>query len=173
LGVAADGGDENSGSDTYTAGLWGGLAFPADGVYTPQTTETLWNNTIFAGPGGWTLSRNSDGKWELKESNIAYYQTTSAVSGFPTTIQLNASDAGAGNRPPPYIPPDEFATLTNSGFGVGNQTENVLLSRGRSTAKRSRIRASDVFVNIGANSRAWALEDISVDVDDGGPFRSV
>ena len=173
LGVAADGGDETGGSETYTAGLWGGLAFRADGMYTPQTTETLLNNTVFAGPGGWTLSRNSDGKWELKESNIAYYQTTSTVSGFPTTIQLNASDAGAGNRPPPYIPPDEFATLTNSGFGIGDSTENVLLSRGRSTAKRTRIRASDVFINIGANSRAWALEDISVDVDDGGPFRSV
>ena len=173
LGVAADGGDEAGGSDTYTAGLWGGLPFPADGVYTPQTTGTLLNNTIFAGPGSWTLKRNTDGKWELIESTIAYYQTTSAVSGFPTTIQLNASDAGAGNRPPPYIPDIELATLSSSGFGVGQQTDNVLLSRGRSTAKRSRIRASDIFVNIGAKERAWALEDISVDVEDGGPFRSV
>ena len=163
-----DGGDENGGSDTYTATLWGGRAIDADGTYTPTTTGTLLNNTTFSGPGNWTLSRNSgggsdDGKWELKYSGAVYYQTTNAVSGLPTTIPLDTDFVGTG----------EEATLVTTGFAGAQSTSNVQLARGRSTAKRSRTRASDIFVKIGANSRAWALEDVSVDVEDGGPVRSV
>lgn len=163
-----DGGDENGGSDTYTATLWGGRAIDADGTYTPTTTGTLLNNTTFSGPGNWTLSRNSgggsdDGKWELKYSGAVYYQTTNAVSGLPTTIPLDTDFVGTG----------EEASLTTTGFAGAQSTSNVQLARGRSTAKRSRTRASDIFVKIGANSRAWALEDVSVDVEDGGPVRSV
>jgi hypothetical protein len=162
-----DGGDE-SGSITFTATLWGGRAIDADGTYSPSTTGTLLNNTTFSGPGNWTLSRNSgggadDGKWELKYSGAVYYQTTNAVSGLPTTIPLDTDFVGTG----------EEATLVTTGFAGAQSTSNVQLARGRSTAKRSRTRASDIFVKIGANSRAWALEDVSVDVEDGGPVRSV
>jgi len=162
-----DGGDE-SGSITFTATLWGGRAIDADGIYSPSTTGTLLNNTTFSGPGNWTLSRNSgggadDGKWELKYSGDVYYQTTNAVSGLPTTIPLDTDFVGTGEK----------ATLTTTGFADAQSTSNVQLARGRSTAKRSRTRASDIFVKIGANSRAWALEDVSVDVEDGGPVRSV
>jgi hypothetical protein len=163
-----DGGDENGGSDTYTATLWGGRAIDADGTYTPTTTGTLLNNTTFSGPGNWVLSRNSaggadDGKWELKYSSVVYYQTTNAVSGLPTTIPLDTD----------FVPTSEEASLVTTGFAGAQSTSNVQLARGRSTAKRSRTRASDIFVKIGANSRAWALEDVSVDVEDGGPVRSV
>jgi hypothetical protein len=166
-----NGGDEEVGSDDYTTPpntLWGGRAIDADGTYTPTTTGTLLNNTTFSGPGNWVLSRNSaggadDGKWELKYSGAVYYQTTNAVSGLPTTIPLDTDFVGTG----------EEATLTTTGFAGAQSTSNVQLARGRSTAKRSRTRASDIFVKIGANSRAWALEDVSVDVEDGGPVRSV
>ena len=162
-----DGGDE-SGSITFTATLWGGRAIDADGTYSPTTTGTLLNNTTFSGPGNWVLSRNSaggadDGKWELKYSSAVYYQTTNVVSGLPTTIPLDTDFVGTG----------EEATLVTTGFAGAQSTSNVQLARGRSTAKRSRTRASDIFVKIGANSRAWALEDVSVDVEDGGPVRSV
>jgi len=169
LGVnPLDGGDEDSGSDTYTAILWGGLAADPDGTYTPTTTGTLLNNTVFSGPSDWTLSRTTDGKWQLKYDGVAYYETENVVSGLPTTIRLNQ------DATPPYLPAEgEEATLVTSGFAGAQSTPNVQLARGRSTAKRSRTRASDIFVKIGANSRAWALEDVSVDVEDGGPVRSV
>jgi len=173
LGVnPLDGGDvgESTGDQDsdYSAILWGGLAFDPDGTYTPNTTGTLLNNTVFSGPGNWTLSRTTAGKWQLKNGGVAYYETANVVSGLPTTIRLNQDST------PPYLPATgQEATLVNSGFGAAQATPNVQLARGRSTAKRSRTRASDIFVKIGANSRAWALEDVSVDVEDGGPVRSV
>jgi len=173
LGVnPLDGGDvgESSGDEDsdYAAILWGGLAFDADGTYTPNTTGTLLNNTVFSGPSNWTLSRTTAGKWQLKNGGVAYYETENVVSGLPTTIRLNQDSTL------PYLPATgEEATLVTTGFAGAQSTSNVQLARGRSTAKRSRTRASDIFVKIGANSRAWALEDVSVDVEDGGPVRSV
>ena len=180
LGInPVDGGDignESGGGSSagdYTAILWGGLAQDPDGNYTPSTTGTLLNNTTFSGPGDWTLSRAQSGthenKWQLIIDSVPYYQTTNEVSGLPTTIQLNQT-----NNPLPYLPATgQEATLVTTGFAGAQSTSNVQLARGRSTAKRSRTRASDIFVKIGANSRAWALEDVSVDVEDGGPVRSV
>ena len=164
LGVACDGGDEAGGTDAQSDGtVFGGVAGEPDGEYTPQSTGTLINDTVFAGPGGYTVSRNADGKWEIKEGGVVYFQTSTLVSGTPTTIQYLSG----------LLPTSVVATLTGSQFGEAQASSNVLLSRGRSTAKRTRIRASDVFIKIGAASRAWALEDLSVDVEDGGPVRSV
>ena len=173
LGVnPLDGGDvgESTGDQDsdYTAILWGGLAFDADGTYVPNTTGTLLNNTVFSGPSNWTLTRTTAGKWQLKNGGVAYYETENVVSGLPTTIRLNQDST------PPYLPATgHVGTLVTTGFAEAQSTSNVQLARGRSTAKRSRTRASDIFVKIGANSRAWALEDVSVDVEDGGPVRSV
>tara|TARA_R100001440_G_scaffold23173_5_gene37716 strand:- start:10301 stop:12763 length:2463 start_codon:yes stop_codon:yes gene_type:complete len=164
LGVACDGGDEAGGTDAQSDGtVFGGVAGEPDGQYTPQSTGTLINDTVFAGPGGYTVSRNTDGKWEIKEGGVVYFQTSTLVSGTPTTIQYLSG----------LLPTSVVATITGSQFRDAQATSNVLLSRGRSTAKRTRIRASDVFIKIGATSRAWALEDLSVDVEDGGPVRSV
>jgi len=164
LGVACDGGDEAGGTDAQSDGtVFGGVAGEPDGQYVPQTTGTLINDTVFAGPGGYTVSRNALKKWEIKEGGIVYFQTSNEVSGTPTTIQYASG----------LLPATVVATLEDSQFADAQATPNVLLSRGRSTAKRTRIRASDVFVKIGAASRAWALEDLSVDVEDGGPVRSV
>ena len=163
LGVACDGGNQASTVDQSDGTVFGGVAGEPDGAYTPQSTGTLINDTVFAGPGGYTVSRNTDGKWEIKEGGVVYYQTSASVAGTPTTIQYASG----------LLPTSVVATVTGSQFGDAQSTSNVLLSRGRSTAKRTRIRASDVFVKIGAASRAWALEDLSVDVEDGGPVRSV
>lgn len=164
LGVACDGGDEAGGTDAQSDGtVFGGVAGEPDGQYTPQSTGTLINDTIFAGPGGYTVSRNANGQWEIKEGGVVYFRTSTLVSGTPSTIQYLSG----------LLPTSVVATITGSQFRDAQATPNVLLSRGRSTAKRTRIRASDVFVKIGAASRAWALEDLSVDVEDGGPVRSV
>ena len=163
LGVACDGGNQDSAVDQSDGTVFGGVAGEPDGQYTPQSTGTLINDTIFAGPGGYTVSRNAAGKWEIKEGGVVFYQTSTLVSGTPSTIQYASG----------LLPTSVVATITGSQFGDAQATSNVLLSRGRSTAKRTRIRASDVFIKIGAASRAWALEDLSVDVEDGGPVRSV
>jgi hypothetical protein len=167
-GTNFDGGDESA-SPTYTATLWGGLGKPIAGTYTPNATNTLLIDTTFSGPGSWTFSRNSDGKWEFKDSGVVYYQTTNAISGLPETVPIRT---GTGDTDS-FVPTTDQASLASTGFGSGTETSTIQLARGRSSAKRQRIRTSDFFVKIGANSRAWALEDVSVDVEDGGPVRSV
>lgn len=170
-----DGGDKDdnptSGNEKY---LWGGFANSIAGTYTPATGDTVLNETTFSGPGSWTFSRNSDGKWILKHgtdffgissSNLNWYITTNAVAGLPEEIDINTLLFGRQS--------DDQGRLATSNFAERLVSEKRALARGRDSANRFRIRASDLFVSISALGRSFAIEDISVDVEDGGPFRSV
>ena len=170
-----NGGDKDdnptSGNEKY---LWGGFANSIAGTYTPATGDTVLNETTFSGPGLWTFSRNSDGKWILKHgtdffgissSNLNWYITTNAVAGLPEEVDINTLLFGRQSN--------DQGRLATSNFAERLVSEKRALARGRDSANRFRIRASDLFVSISALGRSFAIEDISVDVEDGGPFRSV
>jgi len=172
---AIDGGnkDDNptSGNEKY---LWGGFANSIAGTYTPATGDTVLNETTFSGPGTWTFSRNSEGKWILKHgtdffgidsSNLNWYITTNPVAGSPEEIDINTLFFGRQS--------DDQGRLSLPNFRDRLVSEKRALARGRDSANRFRIRASDLFVSVSALGRSFAIEDISVDVEDGGPFRSV
>tara|TARA_X000000950_G_C13901850_1_gene655210 strand:- start:60 stop:2396 length:2337 start_codon:yes stop_codon:yes gene_type:complete len=153
--------------------LWGGFAESVDGTYTPATGDTLLNDTTFTGPGLWVFKRNSDGKWEFTHGDALYgvqaadsdwYITTSAVDGLPTTVDINTKLFGSTSN--------VEATLSSTSFPTRTVSDKKALSRGRDSANRYRIRASDLFLSINGVGRSFAIEDISVDVEDGGPFRS-
>ena len=172
------GGAANTANNGYDAILWAGMASDYAGSYTPTSTSELLIDTTFIGPGGWKFKRNTNGRWELLHpdvltpaTEIPYYRTTNVISGLPQQVELNVlGDIATRTK---YTPASDVARSTTAGFANSNVTAAVLLSRGRSTAKRVRIRDSDIYLNIGANSRAWTLEDLSVDIEDGGPFRSM
>jgi hypothetical protein len=169
-----DGGDKDANPTSGTEKiLWGGFANSIAGTYTPATGNTILNDTTFSGPGSWTFSRNSNGKWEFKHgtdfylattSNLDWFVTTNAVDGLPEEVDLNTLMFGRQT--------DNQARLSLSNFVNRNASEKRALARGRDSANRFRIRASDIFVSISALGRSFAIEDISVDVEDGGPFRS-
>ena len=171
-----DGGDKNanspSSSDTEEI-LWGGFANGLTGTYTPSTGDTILNDTVFSGPGLWTFSRNNDGKWEFKHgsdfyltttSNLNWFITTNAVDGLPEEVDINTLLFGRQT--------DHQARISDANFVDRSLSEKRALARGRDSANRFRVRASDIFVAISALGRSFAIEDISVDVEDGGPFRS-
>ena len=153
--------------------LWGGFASPVTGTYTPSTGDTIVNDTTFSGPGQWTFSRSSAGKWQFKHgtdfylttsSNLDWFETTNAVDGLPEEVDINTLMFGRQT--------DHQVRLSESNFEDRAISEKRPLARGRDSANRFRIRASDIFLSITADGRSFAIEDISVDVEDGGPFRS-
>ena len=161
-----------SSSDTEEI-LWGGFANPVTGTYTPSTGDTIVNDTTFSGPGQWTFSRSSEGKWQFKHgtdfylttsSNLDWFETTNAVDGLPEEVDINTFMFGRQT--------DHQVRLSESNFEDRAISEKRPLARGRDSANRFRIRASDIFLSITADGRSFAIEDISVDVEDGGPFRS-
>ena len=161
-----------SSSDTEEI-LWGGFANPVTGTYTPATGNTLLNETTFSGPGQWTFSRTTTGKWQFKHgtdfylttsSNLDWFETSSAVDGLPEEVDINTLMFGRIT--------DHKVRLSESNFEDRAISEKRALARGRDSANRFRIRASDIFLSITADGRSFAIEDISVDVEDGGPFRS-
>ena len=153
--------------------LWGGFANPVTGTYTPATGDTLLNDTTFSGPGQWTFSRATTGKWQFKHgtdfylttsSNLDWFETSNAVDGLPEEVDLNTLLFGSET--------DNQVRLTEANFVDRTISEKRALARGRDSANRFRIRASDIFLSITADGRSFALEDLSVDIEDGGPFRS-
>tara|TARA_A200000113_G_scaffold116056_2_gene104174 strand:- start:19016 stop:21424 length:2409 start_codon:yes stop_codon:yes gene_type:complete len=182
-GTSIDGGVIAQSANTPGQGskvfLWGGYAANpgSDSAWTITATDELINDSSWSGPDFWLLERSSaaltDGKWQViwtdpnddHDPNRVYYQTSNAVDGLPSSIQLAPEFVGSGLV--------SFITVGGGQFADRVESSRTVLERGRSNAKRVRIRDSDIFINIEANGRSWALEDISVDVEDGGPFRSV
>ncbi len=153
--------------------LWGGFANPVTGTFTPATGDTILNDTTFSGPGQWTFSRTTTGKWQFKHgtdfylttsSNLDWFETSNAVDGLPEEVDLNTLLFGSET--------DNQVRLSEANFVDRTISEKRALARGRDSANRFRIRASDIFLSITADGRSFAIEDISVDVEDGGPFRS-
>jgi hypothetical protein len=153
--------------------LWGGFANPVTGTYTPATGDTILNDTTFSGPGQWTFSRATTGKWQFKHgtdfylttsSNLDWFETSNAVDGLPEEVDLNTLLFGSET--------DNQVRLSEANFVDRTISEKRALARGRDSANRFRIRASDIFLSITADGRSFALEDLSVDIEDGGPFRS-
>ena len=153
--------------------LWGGFANPVTGTFTPATGDTILNDTTFSGPGQWTFSRATTGKWQFKHgtdfylttsSNLDWFETTNAVDGLPEEVDLNTLLFGSET--------DNQVRIAESNFVDRTISEKRALARGRDSANRFRIRASDIFLSITADGRSFALEDLSVDIEDGGPFRS-
>ena len=133
----------------------------------------MYKRQVFSGPGLWTFSRNNDGKWEFKHgsdfyltttSNLNWFITTNAVDGLPEEVDINTLLFGRQT--------DHQARISDANFVDRSLSEKRALARGRDSANRFRVRASDIFVAISALGRSFAIEDISVDVEDGGPFRS-
>ena len=153
--------------------LWGGFANSVTGTYTPATGDTLLNDTTFSGPGQWTFSRDTTGKWQFKHgtdfylttsSNLDWFETSNAVDGLPEEVDLNTLLFGSET--------DNQVRISEANFVDRTISEKRALARGRDSANRFRIRASDIFLSITADGRSFALEDLSVDIEDGGPFRS-
>ena len=173
-GGTLDGTYHTAGSGTKVF-LFGGYATNpgSDSSWAITATDELINDSSWSGPSFWLLDRSSAGKWQITWTdandefvpNRVYYETENAVDGLPASIPLKDEFVGSGLADSIAVEGGQFLDRTES--------DKTVLERGRSNAKRVRIRASDIFINIEADGRSWALEDISVDVEDGGPFRSV
>ena len=136
------------------------------GTYTPATGDTILNDTTFSGPGQWTFSRATTGKWQFKHgtdfylttsSNLDWFETTNAVDGLPEEVDLNTLLFGSET--------DNQVRLSEANFVDRTISEKRALARGRDSANRFRIRASDIFLSITADGRSFALEDLSVDIE--------
>ena len=156
-----DGGAHNT---TYaaTARLYGIGAYSPVGTYLQLTTDAA---PVIYGPGSWLIYYDeSTTKWKASYDGVVLFESE-AVSQLPTSI--SDIDLPSGTL---------TSSLITTG-GVGGDAADPLLTSNltasRNNAIRTRLRGPDFFFQISASGRAWALEDISVDVVPGGPFRKV
>lgn len=156
-----DGGAHNT-SYSATERLYGIGAFDPSGTYLQLTDEA---NPVLFGPGSWVIYFDQSlGKWHSTYDGVKLF-ISEASSQLPSTL----SDTD--------LPVDSnTSTLTTTG-GVGNDAVNSLftanLKPSINNALRTRVRSSDLFFQISASGRSWALEDISVDIVPGGPVIKV
>ncbi|MEC7102527.1 MAG: hypothetical protein VXW73_05790 [Actinomycetota bacterium] len=156
--------DGGAASTSYsaTARLYGIGAFPPTGTYLQLTTDAA---PVLYGPGTWVIYyEEATTKWKVSYDGVVLFESD-AVSQLPTSI--SDVDITAGTL---------TSTIITTG-GAGSDASDPLLTSdltaSRNNAIRTRLRSPDFFFQISATGRSWALEDISVDVVPGGPFRKV
>ena len=156
-----DGGVHNT---TYgaTARLLGGFGHTPDGLYLRQSGEGV---EVYYGPQQWVFYKDqSTNKYKVSYGGNVLFESD-AASSIPNKIfdvDLSDSILTSSVLPTNFVvnePPTALATKS--------------LDNSRNNAIRVRLRSADFFFQISSEGRSWAIEDISVDIAPGGPYRKV
>ena len=118
------------------------------------------------------VSRTTTGKWQFKHGQTSTSQPPATLTGLRHQTRLTGCRKVDLNTLMFGSETDNQVRLSEANFVDRTISEKRALARGRDSANRFRIRASDIFLSITADGRSFALEDLSVDIEDGGPFRS-
>ncbi len=145
----------------------GGFAPLPTGRYSPTDTAVPGTDQSYAGPGPYSLTYDSSGAdWEIKGpgddgvSQIVFYEQ----------VEGSRNPAGEYEAVPGFTA--QASVLAESALYTGRQVAiERPLRRGINESIRMRVRAPDIYLGIDAVGRTWAIEDISILVQDGGPHR--
>lgn len=159
----------SGGSGPVTGRIISGYAAPPDGTYIANLNS---GDTFFFGPNRWVMRyNNATDAFECYDiaDGYAMFQNTGSQTVpekmFDADLEAVA-DLNSAN----------VSFITTSGDSSG-AAEGPLatfnLSAGRNNSFRVRIRKPDLYFQISGNDESWALEDMSIDVVAGGPFRKV
>ena len=166
-----------TGSKTITGGTAGtldarliaGYAVPPDGSYVANLNS---GETFLFGPNRWVIS------YDQQAGAIICYD---AADGYPlfketgaTTVPAKLFDADL--EPISDLNTANISFVTTSGDTSGSPDAPLAtfnLSAGRNNSFRVRLRTPDLYFQISGNDESWALEDMSIDLVPGGPFRKV
>jgi hypothetical protein len=156
----------NLASDTTTVKLRGGYAASPAGTYLRQTDDTA---LTFFGPDNWVLFQENTEVWVVRnlDDTGAIFQKNdyNSLPGEIYDADFLAVD------PPTNVSSLSLAGSIDTDPAVPISTHN--LRTGLNNSLRMRIRQTDLYFQISSTGRSWAIEDISVDIEPGGPVRTV
>ena len=158
--------DDEMSDDTTTVKLRGGYAASPTGTYLRQTDDTA---LTFFGPDNWVLFQENTEVWVVRnlDDTGAIFQKNNynSLPGKIYDADFLAVD-----------PPTNVSFLSLAGSIDTDPAEPISthnLRTGLNNSLRMRIRETDLYFQISSTGRSWAIEDISVDIEPGGPVRTV
>ena len=164
--------DDGGADDTTSTILEGGRATDPSGLYLRQTDDEA---LMFMGPGPYVLMRDGDDTWKHYDSEAlpaTLFANKLSVS-LPDKIYDKDYQDGDGNN---LSHPENISYLGLEGsitLDPASPIATFSLQTGINNAFRTRIRSTDLYFQVSSTGRAWAIEDISVDIEPGGPVRTV
>ena len=157
---------DNLAGDTTTVKLRGGYAASPAGTYLRQTDDAA---LTFYGPDNWVLFQENTEVWVVRnlDDTGAIFQKNNynSLPGKIYDADFLAVD-----------PPTNVSFLSLAGSIDTDPAEPISthnLRTGLNNSLRMRIRETDLYFQISSTGRSWAIEDISVDIEPGGPVRTV
>ena len=158
--------DDEMSDDTTTVKLRGGYAASPAGTYLRQTDDAA---LTFFGPDNWVLFQENTEVWVVRnlDDTGAIFQKNNynSLPGKIYDADFLAVD-----------PPTNVSFLSLAGSIDTDPAEPISthnLRTGLNNSLRMRIRETDLYFQISSTGRSWAIEDISVDIEPGGPVRTV
>jgi hypothetical protein len=120
---------------------------------------------VYYGPQEWVFYKDqSTNKYKVSYGGNVLFESDAANSIPNKIYDVDLSD----NALTSSVLPTNF---------VVNEPATALatksLDNSRNNAIRVRLRSADFFFQISSEGRSWAIEDISVDIAPGGPYRKV
>ena len=143
------------------------------GTYTQNDTFAEGIDRVYTGPWEWRLKWNSlalpTGRWEIGRtvgaSWVTEYGQTDPDSATPNGQMLTAIQV-------PLVSEDkDIADVSGASFPDAEVREIGILTEGRNTAQRCRIRSEAIYLTVASDGRPWSVERMSVQVGQVGKSR--